>query len=60
MRTLANCCTAYRASARLRHRSANLENSVFHAGGLYSTADRSKSAAASLSSAAERGPTSQA
>eukprot|EP00964_Phaeocystis_antarctica_P130589 scaffold94452_cov75-Phaeocystis_antarctica.AAC.6 len=48
------------ASAWLRHRSASSENSAFHAGALHSTADRSKSAAASLSSAAERGPTSQA
>eukprot|EP00964_Phaeocystis_antarctica_P104275 scaffold69417_cov66-Phaeocystis_antarctica.AAC.2 len=52
-------CTAYKAFALLRHKSASLENSVLYAGASYSTADRSKLVAASLSSAAERSPTSQ-
>eukprot|EP00964_Phaeocystis_antarctica_P035385 scaffold20193_cov59-Phaeocystis_antarctica.AAC.3 len=47
-------------SAAARHRPASLEDSAFHAGASHSAADRRKSAAASLSSAAERGPTSQA
>eukprot|EP00964_Phaeocystis_antarctica_P042993 scaffold24650_cov82-Phaeocystis_antarctica.AAC.1 len=50
----------YIASARLRHCSANPEDSAFHAGASHSAADRSKSAAASMNSAAERGPVSQA
>eukprot|EP00964_Phaeocystis_antarctica_P059456 scaffold35300_cov63-Phaeocystis_antarctica.AAC.1 len=45
---------------RLRHLSASPEDLAFHAGALHIAADRSKCAAASLSSAAERGPTSQA
>eukprot|EP00964_Phaeocystis_antarctica_P039870 scaffold22792_cov64-Phaeocystis_antarctica.AAC.2 len=51
---------AYRASAQQRHWSASLEDSAFHAGASHCAADRSKCAAASLSSAAERGPASQA
>eukprot|EP00964_Phaeocystis_antarctica_P124450 scaffold88094_cov60-Phaeocystis_antarctica.AAC.1 len=48
------------ASARLRHQSASSVNSAFPAGALHTAADRSKYVAAFLSSAAERGPTSQA
>eukprot|EP00964_Phaeocystis_antarctica_P024254 scaffold13598_cov54-Phaeocystis_antarctica.AAC.4 len=35
------CCTAYMASARLRHQSAIREDSAFHAGASHSAADRS-------------------
>eukprot|EP00964_Phaeocystis_antarctica_P061705 scaffold36894_cov63-Phaeocystis_antarctica.AAC.3 len=51
---------SYMASASIRHSPARLTFWAFHAGALHIAADRSKSAAASLSSAAERGPASQA
>ena len=47
-------------SASLRHKSARLAFRAFSVGAFDSAADRSQCAAASMSSAAERGPTSQA
>ena len=55
-----HCSHAYMASARLRHQSARLAFAAFTAGARDSAADRSKQVAASLNSAAERDPTSQA
>eukprot|EP00964_Phaeocystis_antarctica_P113221 scaffold77290_cov58-Phaeocystis_antarctica.AAC.2 len=53
-------CQLYTASARRRHWSASPESLAFATGASHSAADRSKSAAASLNSADERGPASQA
>jgi hypothetical protein len=50
----------YLAPARRRHWSSKSANPAFTAGAGHSAAARSKCVAASLSSAAERGPTSQA
>ena len=50
----------YMAPAWLRHRAASSARMAFTAGAVCSAAARSKCAAASLSSAAERGPASQA
>ena len=51
---------SYMASAWRRHPSARLAFWAFNVGASHSAADRSKCAAASLSSAADRGPSSQA
>ena len=57
---LTSAYKCYMASAWLRHQSASSANAAFCAGASHSAAARSKYMAASSSSVAERGPTSQA